>query len=260
MGIALRPSSGRTNDLISGSKGAIMRRRLVSSFAVAVALAFSATSVEALRTTVRWPSVSPVARTFHFVDHQQPEARLIIRAPGGEGLYLLECYLNAYERPDPQFDYSGAFECRLISTTPAMNEGYSTLLTDQTHPTRDWESRGRFLLQEITGQCATYPEWGAVRHFRLRGMALTLAVSNVKVEAGSRVRNQPWGVDRIQSLDLNVDVAADPRALPPVSEPTRYAEPPYAHPDNPEDLSRDCGKALFRSDEMPTVTTRKIPR
>ncbi len=197
-----------------------------------------------------WPAVSPLARSFRLVDHDQQTARLSIDGVDASKLYFLECHLNAYEYgDDPAFNYSGDFECRLTSTSPLKNNGYPTLLTDEKHPTRDWHSRGRFLLEEFTGRCASYPEWGAVRHFRLRGMELTLSVSSVKVEEGSRGRNQPWNTDRIASLDFSVEVVPDPKALSGIAEPTEYAEPPFAHPGSATDFSRNCETVVLKKDK-----------
>jgi len=191
-----------------------------------------------------WPRVSPMERSFHLVDHQQPAAEMLIRSSRGATLYFLQCYLNAGERDDPNFDYSGDFECRLTSLY--SEDTYSTLLTEDKHQSSDWESRGRFLVQELVGQCAQYPEYGAVRHFRLRGMELTLAVSGLKMEKGSRARNAPWNVDRVGALDLKVIVAPDPGATSAIAERTRYLRPPRAHPQDPKNFALDCSQVRRR--------------
>ena len=44
-----------------------------------------------------WPVVVESVTEFHLEDRRQPEARLLIDGTNGRPLYLLECYLNAYE-------------------------------------------------------------------------------------------------------------------------------------------------------------------
>jgi hypothetical protein len=50
-----------------------------------------------------------------------------------------------------------------------------------------WFSRGQIHnFHELTGSCAKYPEYGALRHFRLRGFELTLDFGDVELDkAGS---------------------------------------------------------------------------
>lgn len=189
-----------------------------------------------------WPEIQPVKRSFHLVDRQTMGAKLQIVSTKGTPLYLLECYINAYDREDPDFDYSGDIECRLTSLY--SKEAYSTLLTEEKHPTRDWQSRGRLFVEDISGKCAAYPEYGKVRHFKLRGMNLTLEIKNFKVKAGSSAENAPWNRDRINELDLEVTVAADAAATSEIAAPTKYLEPPLAHPN--ADLSRKCDKVLTK--------------
>lgn len=197
-----------------------------------------------------WPVVNPLSRSIHFVDHQNIGAKVAITGTGGKPLYLLQCYLNAYDHgDDPGFNYSGNFECRL--TCLYSEQSYSTLLTDEIQQTADWESRGRFLFEELAGDCAKYPEYGMVRHFRLRGMRLTLAIKNFNVEPGSLGENRPWKVDRIQSLDLKVAVASDPGALLEIAEPPPYLAPPQAHPGNRNDPSLNCSVVLRRNPREP---------
>lgn len=191
-----------------------------------------------------WPVIKPIKKSFHFVDHRNTGTQLKIVDTDGTPVYLLECYLNAYEHEDRAFDYSGDFECRLSSLS--SKERYSTLLTEEKHPTRDWQSRGRFLVEELSGKCAEYPEYGLVRHFSLRGMNLTLKIQNFKMASSSSTENAPWNRDRMKELDLDVTITPDPNASSEIAEPTKYIEPPFAHPADPHDLSRKCDKVLTK--------------
>ncbi len=85
-------------------------------------------------------------------------------------------------------------------------------------------SRGRFVLSDLVGACAHYPEYGLVRHFRLRGMELTLSLSDLTMEATSaRGTNVP-----VYAL-LSVSVRRDPSALTAKAE-----QPGYLRPDGTE--------------------------
>jgi hypothetical protein len=84
---------------------------------------------------------------------------------------------------------------------------YSTLLTEDPHQSRDWESRGRFFAADLRGACAGIPQFGAIRSFRLRGMDLTLRVSDQKfAESGE-----------LESLALTVTVRPDAEASRPIA-------------------------------------------
>lgn len=191
-----------------------------------------------------WPVILPMKKSLHFADNHDMGAQLKITGIDGAPLYLLECYLNAYDHEDRNFDYSGDFECRLTSLY--SKDRYSTLLTEEKHQTRDWQSRGRFLNEELTGKCLEYPEYGRVRHFRLRDINLTFEVKHFKMKPGSSSENIPWNRERIMELDLEVTVATDTTATSEIAEPSKYIAPPRLHPEDATDLSRKCDKILSK--------------
>lgn len=188
-----------------------------------------------------WPNVHSATANMHFSQPSNTTSKLHILGQDSKPLYLLECHLGPFE--DPLFDYSGNFECRLSSLY--TQDTYSTLLTDNINQTRDWESRGRFMIEEITGSCTNYPEYGRIRHFRLRGMELTLKITNLvdqmELDAGHKS-----GRPTIVQLDLNVTVRPDTSARSAIAEVPNYREPPYANPDDPKDFSRKCETPLMR--------------
>ena len=194
---------------------------------------------------IKWPEILPIMKTIHFVDHQEGAARLKVVGKNSTPLYLLECYLNAYDHEDRNFDYSGDFECRFTSLYDDSH-GHSTLLIEDPYPTRDWQSRGRFLIEELKGKCAEYPEYGRIRHFRLRGMNLMLEIKAFKIKPGSSAENSPWNRDRIKELELYVTITPDAKALSEIAEPTKYIRLPSAHPEDPNDLLQNCDKVLMK--------------
>jgi hypothetical protein len=88
-------------------------------------------------------------------------------------------------------------------------------LTDNPFQSRDWESRARFFAYELTGKCGDYPDFGLIRHFRLRGMQLTLSLSNVVIVSG-----------HLRSLDLAVRAAVDHSAVSAIAQPSPHRPPP----------------------------------
>lgn len=80
-------------------------------------------------------------------------------------------------------------------------------------------SRGRFALSELAGACARYPEYGLVRHFRLRGMELELSVSGLAIAASGAAAGRP-----AHAL-LGVSVRRDPSARTAKAEQPGYLRP-----------------------------------
>jgi len=183
-----------------------------------------------------WPTVVPLKQNMVFPDARKAGAKFTIVSIEGKPLYLVECHTSDYEG-DPGFDYSGDFECRL--TSKYSKEVYSTLLTDNPRQSRDWQSRGRFLAEELVGNCADYPEYGRVRHFRLRGMKLTLEMSNLKFKADNdkgRGKQRP----QLNSFRFDIQVELDSTAKSAIAEPAPFAEPPRIHPEDPKDTALNC--------------------
>lgn len=190
-----------------------------------------------------WPQVVPLKGSFYFKDASEASARVTVRSPSGRSLYLLECHAKGYEG-DPEFDYSGDFECRLRSLY--SKESYSTLLTDRPDQSRDWESRGRFLVEELLGRCAEYPEFGRLRHFDLRGMRITLEMYNIIIQPAGSSEIAEKKRPLLKSFGLNVVIEPNPKAERNIAAQVNYVEPPYVDPGNPRDLSRKCDVILYR--------------
>jgi hypothetical protein len=182
----------------------------------------------------KWPAIQPLTRTFRFPYASKASVELSIMGTDAKPLYQIECHQYGYA--DPAFDYSGDFECRLTSLY--SKETYSTLFTNDPDQSRDWQSRARFLSEELVGSCANYPEYGRVRTFSVRGMRITLALSNIVLDLSAK----PPPV--LKAFNLQILVAPDPAAETPIAAPVHYEEPPYLHPGDSGDHSRDCSAAL----------------
>ncbi len=181
-----------------------------------------------------WPTIKPLTETFHFSDAGKAAVDLSIPSTDSRSVYRIECHQLGYE--DPAFDYSGDFECRLTSLY--SKETYSTLFTDDPKQSRDWQSRARFLSEELVGSCADYPEYGRTRTFKLRGMDITIGLSTIVVEQSTHPR------PTLKSFNLQISIVPDPAATTPIAAPVSYKEPPYRHPGDNNDHSRECAVVL----------------
>jgi hypothetical protein len=74
--------------------------------------------------------------------------------------------------------------------------------------------------EELHGDCAIYPEYGRLRHFRLRGMSVTLSFEDVRFkESNGDARPQ------LASYKLRVTVAPDSKAMRDIAESSGYLDP-----------------------------------
>jgi hypothetical protein len=162
----------------------------------------------------------------------------------GKELYRLNCAMFGYAG-DPDFEYSGDFECRLTSLVALSS--YSTLLTDDPHQSRDWESRGRFLADELVGSCARYPEYGAVRHLRLRGMRITLSLADIVLDMNPGVMSAKASIG-LSSFRFAFSVEPDSTAQSEIAELPGYEQPPFLYPGDNSRYDRDCSKVLRAPD------------
>ncbi len=152
-----------------------------------------------------YPAVERVTKTFDVPDVSKAAVTLDIKSRYGSSLYKLRCHSAGFTG-DPDFDYSGDFECRLSSV--GRRDTYSTLLTEDSDQSRDWESRGRFFAANLRNSCARVPQFGADRSFELRGMLLALRVTDpVFTNDG-----------RLHSIKLTVKVSPNPDARRPIAK------------------------------------------
>jgi hypothetical protein len=173
-------------------------RKMVKHMRIYLAVIVFCLLVSVSASPQSYPAPVPIKKTFDVSDVSKADISLYIKAHDGRDLYTLQCHSTGYEG-DSGFDYSGDFECRLILS--GGRNTYSTLLTEDLDQSRDWESRGRFFAASLKGECASVPEFGAVRDFELRGMLLTLRISDPMFQG-----------DKLHSLKLTVAVAHDPNA------------------------------------------------
>jgi hypothetical protein len=166
---------------------------------------FAGASLAGINGQKPYPVVQAFSRTFDVPDVDKADLVAFIKSGQGRPVYKLQCH-SAFFSGDPDFEYGGDFECRLSSI--AGGDEYSTLLTEDVNQSRDWESRGRFFVSELQDECAHIPDFGASRRFRLRGMELTLEISEPIIAEDKNLR----------SLKLTVRVRPDATAQRPIAE------------------------------------------
>lgn len=171
--------------------------------------------VAAASASEKYPAVKPLQEVFEVRDVARADVSLAIASVFGKPIYRLQCHSVGYTG-DPDFDYSGDFECRLSAIDE--RSAYSTLLTEDAHQSRDWESRGRFFGPNLRGICARLPDFGATRAFELRGMKLTLSVTDPTFDSNGRLR----------SLKLKVAVHPDASAHREIARPVPFPAGPVS--------------------------------
>jgi hypothetical protein len=100
----------------------------------------------------------------------------------GRTQYYLSCVGGSDKYLDRLSDSSGN---NYVGPLACLLEGEGgtsdSLLSEDGSP--HWYSRGQIhQFRDLTGSCSKYPEYGALRHFRLRGFELTLSFGNVEVD------------------------------------------------------------------------------
>ncbi len=232
--------------------------RLLSAFLAAV-IALAATGSHTIppTRTFRWPRITPVHKSFYLPDAWRASVALVIKGVDGVPLYRLQCYGERAKRSPsdlqlhPDALYVGEFDCHLYSlSSPAA---WDTLLTDITLPGGEAYSRAAVGATELVGACGNYPEYGLVRHFRLRGMMITFMYSDVraKEELTSRGAPYPPGTPRVDlpeltSFRFTVDIARDPTAVSTIAEPVPFASPPPKKTANPYINLPNCENVIQR--------------
>lgn len=188
-------------------------------------------------TQKRWPLIQPAQKikriTLPNIDdpNHLKEAGvnsnfdLMIRSIKGDLLYKIEC--GNPDRSDAKvFEYSGDFQCRMIvagkEVTPV------DLLSEVSRSTHDWQSRARFFANEVLGRCGEIIDYGRERTFRLRGMKITLAMSDIQADKSGRVPT-------LEGFIFRADAVPDPSAKSWIAEaprPSLRPESTGCHLDN----------------------------
>jgi hypothetical protein len=160
-----------------------------------------------------YPRVTPAVGTATFVVDQASDLRVSTVDERGNEAYSVQCSAGIGENGLGQWGVL----CQLAQAGKKLD-----LLADGIDP-YSRRPRGLIVPDQLVGKCSEYPEWGAVRHFRLRGMELTLRMKNLvrKKDQGQPMRSDAGPLAR---FDLQVVVRPDPTATSAVALPAPYID------------------------------------
>lgn len=168
-----------------------------------------------------WPAVQPLDARFEITDADHAAVAVEIAGDGGSALYRLSCRTG--DQPPPRSDgsslvYMGDLDCHLMDATAPPASAENLLRETHAGGWPAWMSRGQMYGAQITTACANYPEYGRVRHFRLRGMLLTL-----RFEAP--MFREPAAFPMLKSYTLQVRVERDESATSDIAQVSGYRPP-----------------------------------
>ena len=177
--------------------------------------------VGAPQRAAQWPVVQRVDQSFAIADPERAVVKTFILDTRGTATYLFVCRTGDDESV-PNVNYAGDLDCRLIPAE--LGEVESNLLVEAPKLSA-WYSRGRMFARELQGDCAIYPEHGQERHFRLRGLRLTMSFDNVTF-APPRADGSP----RLASYTLRLRAEPDASARGSIAESSGYLDPGVQRP------------------------------
>lgn len=193
-----------------------MKHRQVAALAAVLLLA-------ELASAANWPRILPFEHLYNFGRPQDMYLNLPIRAANGKLAYILSCASPENPHaPAGNAAHRRQFECRL-SLPDARTAADSQLLTGDSGSDREWTNRAGFSWNQVTGECARYPDYGIQRIFRLRNMRLIITLSSVRLLPNAE-GNKEYKY-QIHSMTVRVQGFYDPSALSPVAMPSKYQEP-----------------------------------
>ncbi len=177
--------------------------------------------------TLKWPTVRPVHEKRVFVDPEgKTDTPLIVFLYDTRGVpvYKLECHNGNYG-VESGIWYSGDFQCALFALKGAsLASGDLLAANTKDELSSDWWNRGRMRAAQLRGTCLAYPEYSTDRHFKLRGMLLTLRFADVKWSPRKDKQNEP----RLARFTFLLRVVPDESAQGSGAELPHGPKPPSA--------------------------------
>ena len=172
-----------------------------------------------------WPQIKAFDQNFTFAVRSKMFLRFPIESLHGKELYVVECASPfAEDKRAGLYAYSRDFECRVSLPGAALLPDIQ-LLAFNSRIDKEWQSRGGFWWSELTSACAGYPDWGAKRVYRFRGMRLTIDIFDVRMkEASHPSEHQPDY--ELQSIKVRISGSADLGATNAFGGESRFREPP----------------------------------
>jgi hypothetical protein len=183
-----------------------------------------------------WPKITPISKTFYY-DADRISLSLDVRNEHGEPAYWFGCHGADFKgKPvdpfhDDEWNYYGLFDCHLHDLHDKRGDN---LLSYNAKDPRENFSRALTLPLQLQGRCAEYPEWGRIRHIRLRGMLITLEFTDLKLDKENLVT----------SFRFNVHIAQDNDARSSFAEPPGFAYPLQTKGNSADNITENCSKVI----------------
>ena len=198
-------------------------RPLLKSYSF-VFVALLATSLSAQSS--KWPSVQPLEDK-HAVSNLGEHGAdtpivALIKGTDGVPVYKLECHTGEYD-DETEINFSGDYQCALFAVKGTSFTSGDLLAADtKDELSTDWWNRGRVRAAQLRGKCLRYPEYSTDRKFKLRGMLVTLRLTDIQWNS----RKDQQGNPMLAGFMLVLKVAPDASAHSSRSELVTDHKPP----------------------------------
>lgn len=173
-----------------------------------------------------WPKVQSFSKIWHIPDTSETDADTpvlaYIRDMKGTPVYKLECHSGDYS-DQSEMNFSGDFQCALFAVKGnTLVSGNLLAANTKNEQSADWWNRGRMRSVQLRGECLKYPEYSTVRHFKLRGMLLTLRFAEVEWSSAKDQQNNPL----VGKFTFTANVVPDPTVKSSRAEEVEGPAPP----------------------------------
>jgi len=174
-----------------------------------------------------WPTVKPleIRRQYRADEGTAVDSPLvaIVRDAEGAPVYSVECHTGDYEDTAAGFSYSGDYQCALFAVKGSRHVTNNLLAADtKDERSVDWWNRGRMRAAQLRGACLDYPEYSTDRHFRLRGMLLTMRFTRIRWHPRGDADTDP----ALQGFIFVLTVVPDSSVAVARAEPGASPRPP----------------------------------
>jgi hypothetical protein len=174
----------------------------------------------------KWPTIQSLEEKRVVTDLAKEGADTpvvtFIKDVGGVPVYKLECHTGNYDN-ESEINFSGDFQCALFAFRGTTLTSGDLLAADtKDELSTDWWNRGRVRSAQLQGECLRYPEYSTDRRFKLRGMLVTLRLTDTKWSDLKDKQGNPL----LAGFTLNLKVDPDESAHSSRSELVAGPKPP----------------------------------
>jgi hypothetical protein len=132
----------------------------------------------------KWPIIRSLKekRVITGLDKEDADASVItfIKDVREVPIYKLECHTGKYD-DGSEINFSGDFQCALFAVKgTGLTSGDLLAADTKDELSTDWWNRGRVRSAQLRGECLRYRDYSTDRHFKLRGMLVTLQFTDIK--------------------------------------------------------------------------------